>query len=387
MPIFRYKGYGSGGKAAAGSIEAEGLKDAAAKLRAMGLHPREIHAQAHGRMFALGKRADTGRLPAVTRQMSVLLRSGVPLIETLRALGDESKGKWRDILVGLKERVAEGASLSRAMDDYEDSFPDYYRSMVQAGEKSGTLGRVMERIADFLESQSAIREKVKSAMLYPLFLTCVSFVILAFLFTFVVPKIVKIFEDTETALPLATVVLIGISNLFVNYWWLMLAGLFGLALAGRKLKKRHQGLIDRALMSVFEDLYLSRFARTLSFLLEGGLPMLKALELAGRTSGNSRLAGKVREASVMVSEGSSLSASLKGLPPVLLELIGTGERSGKLTEVLNRAAESYEAGFDRRVQKALVVLEPTMILVMGLIVGYIVFAVLLPLFQLNQLIK
>jgi general secretion pathway protein F len=387
MPIFRYKGYGSEGKATAGTIEADGVKDATLKLRTMGLHPKEIHEQVHRKGFSLRRRADAGRLPAITRHLSVLLHSGVPLVEALRALGEESKGKWREILIGLRERVTEGASLSRAMEDYQDAFPEFSRSMVQAGEKSGTLDSVLGRIADFLEGQMAVREKVKSAMIYPIFLTCVSFVVLAFLFAFVVPKIVKIFEDMETALPLATVTLICISNLFVNYWWAMIAVLIALLFGGRRVLRTQRRLVDRVTMSAFGSLYLTRFARTLSFLLEGGLPMLKALELAGRTSGNSLLYEKVRHASSMVTEGASLSSSLSGLPPVLLELIGTGEKSGKLVDVLGHAADSYEAEFDRKVQKALVLLEPTMLLVMGLVVGYIVFAILLPLFQLNQLIK
>jgi general secretion pathway protein F len=387
MPVFKYRGYGAGGGKAAGVVEAEGLRDAVLKVKALGLHPKDVREQTEGRRFGLRRDADAGRLALVTRQLSVLLCSDVPLVEALRALGEESGGRWRSVLLGIRERVTEGASLSRAMSDYGGVFPEYYRSMVTAGERSGTLDGVLESLSDFLEGQTAIKEKVKAAMLYPMFMLCVGGVVLAFLFVFVVPKIVVIFEDTKTALPLATAVLIGLSNFFVDYWWLMLTGLAALAFGGRRLAKRHKRLIDRGLMRVFEGLYLSRFSMTLSFLLDGGLPMLKALELAGRTSGNSHLSGMVKDASVMVSEGTSLSSSLTGLPPVLLELISTGEKSGRLTEVLKRAAASYEAAFDRKVQKALTLLEPAMILLMGIVVGYIVFAVLLPLFQLNQLIK
>ncbi|GAB4389220.1 MAG: type II secretion system inner membrane protein GspF [Thermodesulfovibrionales bacterium] len=389
MPIFRYRAYRAGGSEAAGTIEADGPRDARAKVRELGFYPRRIErvSEGKGRRFSL-RRDDRGRLPEITRQLSVLIRSGVPLVEALRALSEENRGYWKGILIGVRERVVSGASLSRAMEDYGRVFPEFYRNMVHSGEASGTLDMVLVRLADFLEHQGNVREKVKGAMVYPVFMASVGIVVLSFIFTFVVPKIVKIFEDTEEALPLMTTALIFVSNVFVHYWWALILAAVAALYGGRKLARKHRAAVDRALLGLpFHGLYYSRFTRTLGFLLDGGLPMLRALELAGKSTGNAYLERKVREAEARVSEGARLSAALEGLPPVLLQLIATGEKSGKLAEVLNRAADAYDSEFDRKVQRALSLLEPSMILVMGLIVGFIVLAVLLPMFQLNQLIK
>jgi general secretion pathway protein F len=388
MPIFRYKGYGTGGKAKAGTIEADGIKDAISKVKALGLHPRSVKQGAKKQRWPLVRGSNGARLPAITRQLSVMLRSGVPLAEALRALSDENRGNWHDALVDIREKVVAGSSLARAMEGLQDKkVPEFYTNMIAAGEESGTLEGVLERLADFLEKQEMIKEKIKTATYYPVFMASVGMVVLAFIFTFVVPKIVRIFEDTEAALPLATVILINISNLFVNYWWLILGAAVLIVLGARKARERYGRLFDKWMLRLFGSLYLSRFARNLGFLLGGGLPVLHALELAGRASGNRHLEAVVRDSSLRVSEGSSISSALSGLPPVLIQLIATGEKSGRLPEVLDQAADAYEGEFERKVQKALTLLEPTMILLMGLIVGFIVFAVLLPMFQLNQLVK
>lgn len=388
MPIYRYRGYNAGGAEATGTVEADGLKDAAQKVKGLGFFPKAIEPQAKKKRASFLRGRDEGRLPDVTRQLSVLVGSGVPLVEALKAVSEENRGHWKDMFVAIRERVMAGASLSRAMEDFDKTFPEFYRNLVHSGEASGTLDKVLDRVAGFLESQYAVREKVRAAMIYPVFMAGVGMVVLAFLFTFVVPKIVKMFEDTKNALPFTTVVLIWISNLFVHYWWLLLIAAIGALVAGRKLKKKHAVLIDRAKLRLpFQSLYLARFTRTLGFLLEGGLPMLLSLELSGKATGNVYLQRKVVEAAEKVTEGAQLSGALEGLPPVLRQLIATGEKSGMLVEVLGKAADAYDSEFDRRVQKALSLLEPSMILIMGLIVGFIVLSVLLPMFQLNQLIR
>jgi general secretion pathway protein F len=228
-------------------------------------------------------------------------------------------------------------------------------------------------------------------MVYPVFMICVGFVVLSFLFTFVIPKITKIFKDTESALPFITVILITISDIFQHYWWLLIGILLGGVFGIKRLREKNRLLVDRLILNfpgnILQSLYFGRFTMTLGSLLEGGLPVLKALELASKSIGNKALEIKVIDAGRRVAEGARLSASLEGFPPVLLQLIKTGERSGRLIEILKNAADSYEEEFSRRVQNALSFLEPAMILIMGLIVGLIVLAVLLPIFQLNQLIK
>lgn len=392
MPIFQYKGYKVDGSVALGTIEADGLQDAILRVKRLGVYPREVGEY----VFREEKRrllrgADHALLPYVTRQLSTLLSSGVPLMEALKSLSEENRGFWRSLLVSVRERVSGGASLSRALEGYQTVFPEFYVNMVEAGEQSGTLDQVLARLADYLERQTAIRAKVRMSMMYPTFMICVGFVVLSFLFTFVIPKIVKIFEDNKAALPFITVILIGISHLFVKYWWALIALLVALVFGVKRFLHQHKALMDEMKLkipgNIIQNLYFARFTRTLSFLLAGGLPMLRALELSSKSLGNLFLENKIVEAAKKVAEGGRLSASLDPFPPTLLQLISTGEKSGRLPEVLNRAADSFEEEFSRKVQNTLSLLEPMMILLMGFVVGFIVLAVLLPMFQLNQLVK
>jgi general secretion pathway protein F len=390
MPVFRYKGYKSDGTEAVGTVEADGLKDAISKVKESGLFPKEVREYIHREKSILFKRDESAQLPAMTRQLSVLISSGVPLIEALRSLSEENKGFWKDTLSGIREGIAAGLSLSRAMEGHE-VFPEFYINMIAAGEASGNLGSVFSRLADFLEKQDSIKHRVRTAMIYPIFMICVSFIVLSFLFTFVIPKIVRIFEDTKSTLPFITVALIYVSNIFKNYWWAIGLALIVGIVGFRKFKEKNPELIGRFIMktpgNIIQSLYLARFTRTFGFLLEGGLPILKAIELSSKSVGNKVIEDRISDAEKKVAEGASLSAALTGFSPVLLQLISTGEKSGKLVEVLNKAADSYEEEFSRRVQRGLSLLEPSMILIMGLIVGIIVFAVLLPMFQLNQIVR
>ncbi|MBI4690554.1 MAG: type II secretion system F family protein [Nitrospirae bacterium] len=391
MPIFEYKGYRVDGTEAVGTIEADGLRDAVSKIKESGLLPKEVNEYVRREKGVFFKKRDAALLPAITRQLSILLFSGVPLTEAFRSLSEENKGYWKETLIKIREGIEGGSSLSRAMAEYKDIFPEFYINMVAAGEASGNLGSVLSRLSDFLERQDAVRHKVRAAMIYPIFMVCVGFIVLSFLFTLVVPKIVKIFEDTRSSLPFITIVLIAISNFFRDYWWVIAAVIAGSIIWFKRFRQKNELLIDNILMkmpgNIIQSLYFSRFTRTFGFLLEGGLPILRALELSSVAIGNKMLQAKIKDAGRKVAEGAKLSASLEGFPPVLLQLISTGEKGGRLVEVLNKAADSYEEDFSRRVQRALSLLEPSMILLMGLIVGVIVFAVLLPIFQLNQIIR
>jgi len=391
MPIFQYRGYRTDGSEVTGTIEANSQKDAVLRIKESGVYPRDVKEAVYKGRGGLFRRYDTSLLPSTTRQLSTLLSSGVTLMEALSSISEENKGFWKNMLVGIKERVAAGSSFSKALEDYRKVFPEYYVNMVAAGEASWNLDKVLGRMADFLEAQDNLKSKVRTSMIYPVFMICVGFIVLSFLFTFVIPKITKIFKDTEAALPFITVVLVTISDIFQNYWWLLGGMLLGGMLGFKRLREKNRLFIDRLIVrlpgNITQTLYFGRFARTLGFLLEGGLPVLRALDLSAKSIGNKVLEAKVVEAGKRVAEGARLSASLEGFPPVLLQLISTGERSGQLVEILKNAADSYEEEFSRRVQKALSFLEPAMILFMGLIIGFIVLAVLLPIFQLNQLVK
>jgi general secretion pathway protein F len=391
MPIFQYKGYRTDGSEVAGTLEANSLKDAVLRLKGEGFHPKDVQESVYRKRFGLFQGYDTSLLPSTTRQLSTLLSSGVTLMEALSSISEENKGLWKNMLVNIKEKVAGGSSFSKSLEEYKKIFPEFYVSMVAAGEAGGNLDKVLSRLADFLESQDNLKSKVRASMIYPVIMICIGFIVLSFLFTFVIPKITKIFKDTQSALPFITVVLITVSNIFQNYWWLFIGILLGGVIGLRRLKEKNRLFIDRLILrlpgNILQSLYFGRFTRTLGSLLEGGLPVLKALELTAKSIGNKVLEIRIIDAGKRVAEGARLSASLEGFPPMLLQLVSTGERSGKLVEILKNAADSYEEEFSRRVQKALSLLEPAMILFMGLIVGLIVLAVLLPIFQLNQLIK
>lgn len=387
MPIFSFRGYRADGSEASGTVEADGRRDAGLKLRELGLYPKEISLET-GRG---GKRASAALLPVISRQLSTLISSGVPLMEALRTVAEESPPAWKSVLSALRERVSHGAALSRAMEDFHRLFPPFLRSMISAGEAGGTLDKSLSSISDYLEKEASVRQKARSAMIYPLIMAAVGFIVLSFIFVFVIPKMVRIFEYTESSLPIATVILIAASNVFVKYWWALGALLLGSAYALRAFFRKRKDLADALFLrlpgGMLRSLYFSRFTLTLGFLLEGGLPMLRALELSGKSTGNSAVEQKIRDAAGKVAEGGSLSASLEGFPPVLIQLISTGEKGGRLPELLLRAASSYEEDFKRRLDRTVSFVEPLMVIVMGAVVGFIVFAVLLPIFELNQLVK
>jgi len=391
MPVFKYWGYNEAGTEVSGAIDAENLREAIVKIKERGILPGKVSQEDIYKKGYLSRRALTSLLPEVTRRLSTLLSSGVPLIEALSALASEQKGIWRSILVDIKERVSGGASLSRAMQSYPDVFPDFYTGMVSAGESSGELSTVLNTLADFLETQMNTRGKIRTAMIYPLFMVIVSVIVLSFLFIFVVPKITRIFEDSAQALPAITIILIHISNAFRRYWWLII--LLFIASSGiyRLIRVHRKEIIDRLLLKeptgIMMNLYMLRFTATMSFLLDGGVPVLNALRLTSKAIGNLIIEHRIMSAYELVSQGARLSNSLDGFPPTLLQVISTGERSGRLPEVLRRLALSYEREFDRRLQRAISLLEPSLILAMGFVVGFIVLAVLLPIFELNQLIR
>lgn len=391
MPVYKYRGYNQTGSASEGVIEADGQKDASIKLKSKGILPKEItESLPSGKRF-FSKKFTPLTLANITRRLSTLLSAGVPLIEAISALSAEQKGEWRNILTDLKDRLAGGSSFARAMQAYPSIFPDFYTGMIAAGESSGKLTEVLLKLADYLESELNIRNKITTALVYPAFMAVVSIGIVLFLFTFVIPKITKIFEETSASLPFVTIILIWISSALKNFWWLLVALAAGAVFLFRKIKRTNRALIDSMLLKeptgILMGLYMLRFSMTMGFLLSGGLPILRAMQLTSKATGNVVLENKIMAAQTRVSQGAKLSSSLEGFPPTLLQLISTGEQTGKLPEVLEKTAESYESEFDRKLQRVISLLEPVMILVMGLVVGFIVVSVLLPIFEMNQVMK
>jgi general secretion pathway protein F len=391
MPVFKYQGYKQDGAEIKGTIEADGRKDAIVKMKSAGILPKEIAETLLFKKKIFQWKKLPVLLPDITRSLATMLSSGVPLIEAVGATSSEQKGQWKAILIDIKDRLLSGSTFARATQAYPSVFPGFYSGIVATGENSGKLPEVLSRLADFLESRASLKSKVQTAFIYPVFMGIASVFILSFLFTFVVPKITKIFEETSSALPYITVILIWVSNVFHRFWWLLSLLAAGSWLLYLWLKKSRKEIIDSILLKLpfgtLRSLYLARFSMTMSFLLSGGISILSALNLTSKVTGNAVLEKKILSAQNLVSQGAKLSTSLEGFPPTFLQIISTGEKSGQLAEVLEKAAKSYEADFDKKLQRTVSLLEPVLILLMGLIVGFIVLAVLLPIFELNQLIK
>ena len=391
MPIFQYKGYAAEGTEVRGSIEAPGMHDAIAQIKDRKVLPTDVVESARQKKRPILQRKDETFLPNMTRQLSILISSGVPIMDALQSLSDEHQGFYREILITIRERVSGGVSLHRALQEYRDIFSEHYIHMIQAGEASGALDVVLVKLADFLEHQSIVRSKVRSSMVYPILMIGVSIVVLSFLFTFVIPKIVRIFADTKSTLPLITVILISISNVFVKYWWAVIGILAVVFIFVKKYVREHREKADRLILNlpggIMQSLYYARFARSMEVLISGGLPVLTALKLSASSMGNKALEAGLLQAGEKIAEGQTIASSLQGFPPVFVRLVATGEKSGKLAETLKRAASSYEEEFNRKVDRTVSIFEPAMIIVMGLMVCFIVLAVLLPIFQLNQLVK
>jgi general secretion pathway protein F len=384
-------------------MDAPSQREAKERLNREGLFPRAITPEgevvAKGWVSSFRRRVSLPELALMTRRLATLLGSAVPVYEAVTTLqSQERSGELKNVLSRVRERLAEGSDLARALASEPRVFNESYVSMVAAGEASGALEIVLERLAEFLEDQDAVRSRVFTSLAYPIFMVFVGTGVMMFLLAFVVPKIVTIFEQSKAALPFITVVLIKTSNLVRNWWWAMLALLMLAACAYRRLVRREQirlrrdGLLLRLPLagSLWQQLILSRFAKVLGLLLSSGVPVIKAMDITRAVVVNrvfrSYLAG-VREELI---EGGSLSVSLAKsplFPPLLVHMIGVGEKSGELEGMLTRAGEAFQKEFDGSMARLMALLEPILVLAMGLAVGFVVMAVLLPIFQLNQLIK
>jgi general secretion pathway protein F len=403
MPSFRYSAYGRGGGEVAGVVEAATLRDARESLKKEGLLPRTIvaaeEAPAGTGLKSLRRRVSLPDLALMTRRLATLLGSAVPVYEAVATLSaQEGPGELKNVLGRVRERLAEGSGLAKALAFEPRVFSDSYVSMVAAGEASGALEIVLERLAEFLEDQDAVRSKVVTSLAYPLLMVVVGTGVMMFLLAFVVPKIVTVFQESKAALPLITVVLIKTSNLVRKGWWalLLLAGV--VVFAYRRLMRheemRHRQ--DRLLLglplagALWQRLILSRFAKVLGLLLVSGVPVIKALDITSAAVVNREYRAYLARVKEELIEGGSLSAALGRsplFPPLLVHMIAVGEKSGELERMLTRAGEAFEREFEASVTRFMALLEPLLVLGMGLAVGLVVVAVLLPIFELNQLIK
>lgn len=402
MATFRYSAYREDGKEVTGLLEAENARDAGARLRKDGLHPREIAAaeEAAGRSpLKLLRGVGLPELALATRRLATLIGSAVPVFEAVSTLHEqESPGELKNVLGRVRGRLAEGTGLAKALAAEPKVFSESYVSMVAAGEASGALDIVLERLAEFLEGQDAVRNKVVTSLAYPLLMVVVGAGVMIFLLAFVIPKIVTVFENSKAALPLITVFLIKTSSLVRKGWWafLLLAALAAYSWRrlgqGEEFRLRQDRLILRLPMvgPLVRRLVLSRFAKVLGLLLMSGVPVIRALEITGEVVVNRAYRSFLQGVKEELIEGRSLSAALGKsplFPPLLVHMIGVGEKSGELESMLVKAGAAFEREFDTAIGRFMALLEPLLVLGMGLVVGFVVIAVLLPIFELNQLIK
>jgi len=338
-------------------------------------------------------------LALMTRRMATLLGAAVPVYEaTTTLMEQEQPGEMRQVLARVRDRLAEGAGLAKALALEPRIFSESYVSMVAAGEASGSIDLVLERLADFLEEQEAIRSRVITALVYPLLMIIVGSGVMLFLLAFVIPKITMIFADNKATLPIITIALIHLSTFVRKGWWLCLLLAAGGVFIYRRLMRQERYLLrrDRLMLRLplvgrlAQKLVLARFAKILGLLLSSGVPVIRAMEITGEVVVNRAFRAFLGQAKSELIEGGKLSASLARsplFPPLLVHMIGTGEQSGTLELMLEKAGVSFEREFDTATTRFMALLEPLLVLAMGLAVGFVVIAVLLPIFQLNQLVK
>lgn len=435
MPVFEYKGLSGGGKAVSGMVDADSARAARTKLRKDGVFPTELKEQrgsskpaasaparkkgngksggkasdeAPAKKLSLNMEVDFGRyfqrikvadVAITTRQLATLIGAGIPIVEALAAVADQTDNdKFRVVLTEIKEKVNEGSSMAEALRGYPKIFSELYRNMVAAGEQSGTLEVVLDKLADYTEGQVSLRAKIVGALVYPAIMATVGLALVSFLMIAVVPKIAKIFEDMGASLPLITRVLIGISNVVAGYWFLVIPAVIGLVFLIRWWVAKPEGrlIVDTwsLKMPIFGKLFLlvavARFASTLSTLLSSGVPILTSMTIVRAVVDNVVLKDVLEQVRESVSEGQSIAIPLRKseqFPPLVTHMIAIGERTGELEQMLARVAESYEAQVDRTVATLTTMLEPIMILVMGGGVGFVALSVLLPMLNISQVVR
>jgi general secretion pathway protein F len=406
MPAFRYEAVDAGGATRKGVVNADNPRSARADLRSQGLTPlavdpiaAQLDAAGVARSRGFGERLSQVELALFTRQLASLLEAGLPLEQAFTALLEQAERPYvRDLVASIRSEVMGGVSFSDALSRHPRDFAEIYRALVASGEQIGQLARVLSRLADYIERSNALVQKVRLAFIYPGIVTVVAFSIVIFLLTYVVPQIVSVFANTKQKLPLLTTMMLAVSNFtraYGIYLALLAIGAFMAwrrALQNPELKRRfHTWLLTAPVYGKFErSMNTARFASTLAITTGSGVPILRALETSRDTLSNVAMKALVEEASAAVREGVSLARALsaqKHFPPMLVHMIRAGEITGELPAMLDRAASAQQADLERRALTIAGLLEPALILAMGVVVLLIVLAVLMPIIEINQLVR
>lgn len=411
MAAFEYKAFTAEQKVVSGIIDADNAKSARSQLRKQGLFPSEINEQKSGRVTkgtGLNVEIDFGKmfqrvsiqeLAEFTSQLEVLFRTGVDVAESLQILGEQTDNEMlRLALAEIRDEVRQGKGLAESMEKHPKIFNKLYISLVEVGQESGNLDQVLARLREYTQKMNALRQKIFSAMAYPVLMGLISVAVVLGLFLGVIPKISKIFDSFGATLPLITRVVLGTSEAVVNYWWLIGIGLGFAAYGFRRWQKTKNGrqVWDNFILQIpkFGELFrmvaISRFCRTLATLLRSGVPMAEALKTARNVVGNVIIEKAVDDATENIIKGQNFSEPLLKsgqFPPLVVRMIAIGERTGEMEQMLLEASDTYDQRVDSQVDSLTSILEPILIVVLGLMVGIIAISILLPMLNISSIVK
>jgi general secretion pathway protein F len=403
MPGFEYKGVNGSGKNVKGHIEAENLKMARTRLKREGIFVTDIkdkktaQAKKAASSMNFNRGVSVQELSMATRQLATLIKAQIPLVDALAALVDQLEHETlKAAFSDIKQGVNEGSSFHKALAKYPKIFPQIYISMCEAGEMTGTLDVILIRLAEFTEKQNVLRNKIRSAMMYPVLMGVFGFAVMVILFVFVIPKITEVFDDMKQTLPWYTTALINFSNFFADYYIYIISIIVFMVVMFLRWKVSAAGRPQwdsiKMRLPIFGKLNrmvaVSRFSKTLSTLLAGGVPMLNAFDIVKSVVDNKVFEKVIAEARDNVSEGESVAGPLKKsgeFPPIVIHMISIGEKTGDLENMLGQVSEAYDFQVDNSISGLTSILEPLMIIVMGVIVGFIVMAILVPIFNLSNM--
>lgn len=407
MALYSWTGYTEKGKSSSGMIDAVSIREAKLKLRSQGLFVSTIAEEAHGLVHPLRDitlKGILGRvrmedLAVTTRQLSTLVGASIPLVDALNALYEQTDSPpMKKTIAQVRDSVNEGLSFADALAQHKRVYPDLYVNMVRSGEVSGALDVVLLRLAEFLEGQHRLRSRVTAALLYPAVLLFISIMVLMYLLTAVVPKVVGMFESMNQVLPVPTRVLIAVSTFLSATWWIFVVAAVVIAVLVSRWRKTEKGSLKFDQFrtgfpiygSVYRKVSVARFARTLGTLLASGVPIIESLRIVKTVVQNRIMEIAIEDSIAEVMDGSSLAAPLKRsgvFPPILVHMISVGEKSGSLEEMLTKAAESYEGDVETTVAGLTSILEPIMIVIMGGIVGFVVISILMPMLEMSTIVR
>ncbi len=404
MGAFEFVALNKSGKESKGLIEGDTPKHVRQILRERHLLPIKVteiaQKDSSGKhSISLRRGLSANELALLTRQLATLAEAGLPLEEALLAVSEQNENpRAKSILLGVRARVLEGHTLADGLADFPQAFPEIYRATVSAGEQSGHLDMVLERLAEFTESRQILQQQIRNAMIYPIALVVTAIGIISFMLSYVVPKVVYVFENYGQELPLLTRIMISSSDFLRDYWLLLIIGIVATIFGLRQLlrregpKRKYHRLLLRIpiVRTLTRGINTARFTQTLSILASSGVPILTALRIASQVVVNIPMREAVEEASLRISEGAMISKSLaasKLFPPMTTHLIASGEASGRLQEMLSRAASNQEREVDGLIATLLGIMQPLLVIIMAVIVLLIVLAILLPIFEINNLIR